>query len=136
MVHITYMHGMDSNEENKFVLREYPFYISDDRCHDLSYVHHFFQSFYNQLKEKSILMDQHCIWSDGCANQLKIAHVFQRLCMLHKKLKVPHILNCSDSEHGKGEHDGVGSCIKRVLRRKKMKFTTTSLIQNEKSIVE
>jgi hypothetical protein len=39
--------------------------------------------------------------------QLKNARVFQWLCMLHKKLKVPHIWNYFESGHGKGEHDGV-----------------------------
>jgi hypothetical protein len=60
-------------------------------------------------------MDQHWIWSDGCANQLKNDCVFQWLCILHKKLKVPHICNYFESGHGKGEHDGAGACIKRVL---------------------
>jgi hypothetical protein len=136
MVHITYRHGPDSNEQNKVILKEYHFYISDDRCHDLAYVQHCFQLFYNHLKEKNIQMDQHWIWSDGCAGQLKNARVFQWLCMLHKKLKVPHIWNYFESGHGKGEHDGVGACIKRVLHRKEMKFTTTSLIRDAKSIVE
>ena len=45
-------------------------------------------------------------------------------------------LNYFESGNGKGEHDGVGACIKRALRRKEMKFTTTSIIQDVKSIVE
>jgi hypothetical protein len=53
-----------------------------------------------------------------------------------KKLKVPHICNYFESGHGKGEHDGASACIKRVLRRKEMKFIATSLIQDVKSIVE
>ena len=66
MVHITYRHGPDSNKENRVILKEYHFYISDDRCHHLAYVHHLFQFFYNNLKEKNIQMNQHCIWSYGC----------------------------------------------------------------------
>jgi hypothetical protein len=73
-------------------------------------------------------MDQHWIFLDGFTSQLKNAHVFQWLCMLHKKLKVPHIWNYFESKHGKGEHDGAGACIKRALRRQEMDFTTTSLI--------
>jgi hypothetical protein len=38
MVHIKYMHGSDSNKEDKVILNEYHCYISDDRCHDLAYV--------------------------------------------------------------------------------------------------
>jgi hypothetical protein len=53
-----------------------------------------------------------------------------------KKIKVQHIWNYFESRNGKGEHDGAGSCIKIYLRRKEMKFTTTSIIPYEKSIVE
>jgi hypothetical protein len=56
--------------------------------------------------------------------------------MLHKKLKVPHIWNYFEYKHGKGEHDGASACIKIALCMKEMKFTTTSLIRDEKSIVE
>ena len=69
------------------------------------------------------------------AGQLKNAHVFQWLCILHKRHKVPHIWNYFEIGHGKGEHDGEGTCIKTVLRRKEMKFTTISLIQDAKTIV-
>jgi hypothetical protein len=71
MVHITYRHGPDSNEENRVILKECHFYISDDRCHDLAYVQHCFQLFYNHLKEKNIQMDQHWIWSDGLHRPVK-----------------------------------------------------------------
>jgi hypothetical protein len=54
MFHITYRHGLDSNGENKFILKEYHLYISDDCCHDLTYVQHLFQLFCNHLKEKKI----------------------------------------------------------------------------------
>jgi hypothetical protein len=56
--------------------------------------------------------------------------------MLQKKLKLPHIWNNFESGNRKGEHDGAGACIKRTLCRKEMKFTTTSLTRDEKSIVE
>ena len=56
--------------------------------------------------------------------------------MLHKKIKVPHIWNYFQYGHDKGEHGGVGACIQRALCTKKMKFTTTSLIREAKSIVE
>jgi hypothetical protein len=118
MVHIKYIHGSDINEEKIVILKEYHFYISDYYCHDLSYVQHCFQLFYNHLKEKNIQMDQHWIWEYGCVGELKHAHVFQWLCMLHKKLKVPHIWNYFEHGHGKGEHYGVGTCIKRSLHRK------------------
>jgi hypothetical protein len=73
-------------------------------------------------------MDQDYIQSDGCVGKLENVHIFQWLCMLHKKIKVPHIYNYFESEHGKGDHYGVGTCVKKTLCRQEMKFITTSLI--------
>ena len=80
-------------------------------------------------------MEQPWIWSDGRARKLKNSRVFQWLCILHKRHKVPHIWNYFETEHGKGGHDGVGACIKTALHRKEMKFTTISLIQDAKTII-
>ena len=81
-------------------------------------------------------MDQHWIWSDGCEGQFKISHVFQWLCILHKKVKLPDVWNYFESLNRKQEHGGVGACIKRELCKKEMNFTTNSLIRDEKSIFE
>ena len=51
MVHI---HGADSTEENRVILKEYHFYISDDRCHELDFVQHNFQLFYKHLEDNNI----------------------------------------------------------------------------------
>ena len=45
-------------------------------------------------------------------------------------------LNYFETGNGKGEHDGVGACIKIELRRQEMRFTNVSLVRYEKSIVE
>ena len=136
MVHITYRHGPESNNDKRIILKETNFYISDDRCHDLHYVQHCFQIFYKQLKERDIQMDQHWIWSDGCAGQFKNSRVFQWLTTLHKKYNVPHIWNYFETGHGKGEHDGAGACIKTALRREEMRFTTNPHIRDAQSIVQ
>ena len=80
-------------------------------------------------------MGKHWIWSDGCVGKLKNARVFQCMCILHNRHKVPHIWNDFENEHEKGEHDGVGACIKTALRRKEMKFTTIKVIQDAKTII-
>ena len=136
MVHITYIHGVDTTEEKRIILKEYHFYISDDMCHDLDFVQHIFQFFYNNVKDNNIQMEQHWIWSDGCTRKLKNSCVFQWLCILHKMLKVPHIWNYLETGHEKGEHDGAGACINTALRRKEMNFTTISVIRDANSIVE
>ena len=41
------------------------------------------------------------IRSDGCVGQLKNACVFQWLCLLHIKYKVPHIWNYFETGHEK-----------------------------------
>ena len=38
MVHITYQHGPDSNEEKHVILKESHFYISDNWTHEIHYV--------------------------------------------------------------------------------------------------
>ena len=53
MVHITYIHGEDI-EYNKVILKEYHFYISDDRYYDLDYVQRNFELFHNHLNTNNI----------------------------------------------------------------------------------
>ena len=40
-----------------------------------------------------------------------------------------------ESGHGKGEHDGVGACVKRALVKEQLKISTTELL-DARSIVE
>ena len=135
LVHITYRHGPNNSEEHREILKEYHFYISDDRCHDLFYVCHCFLMFYNHLKERNIQMDKHWIWSDGCTGQFKNARIFQWLCSLEKKYRVSHMWNYFESGHGKGEHDGAGACFKTNLHREELKLSTESTIRDAHSIV-
>ena len=71
---------------------------------------------------------RHFIWSDGCVGQFKNGRVFEWLCLLQIKYKVPHVWNYFETGHGKGEHDGAGACIKTALRREEMKFTSARLL--------
>ena len=80
--------------------------------------------FYDHLKGRNIHMYRHWIWSEGCAGQLKNACIFQWLCSLHKNYKVPDMWNYFEAGHGKGEHDGVRSCVKIALRREELKLST------------
>jgi hypothetical protein len=76
-VHVLYRHAqqsldnIESTNDNRHVIKEYHFYISDDRAHDTHYVQHCFDKFYDSLKERGIGFDRHWIWSDGCAGQFK-----------------------------------------------------------------
>ena len=77
LVHVLYRHvkhsvdNRESTSENRNVIKDYHFYISDDRAHDKHYVQHCFDKLYDTLKEHWIIFDRHWIWSDGCAGQFK-----------------------------------------------------------------
>ena len=49
MVHITYRHGPNRNEEKCVILKESHFYISDERTHDIHYMQHCFKLFYDHV---------------------------------------------------------------------------------------
>ena len=136
MVHITYRHGLDSSTNKRIIVKERNFYISDDRCHDLHYVQHCTQIFYDHLKDINIQMDQHYIWSDGCVGQFKNDYVFQWLSILHKTYNVSHIWNYFKTQHGWGEHDEAGTCIKYPLWREDMEFMINIYNIYAKSIVQ
>ena len=76
-VHILYRHAqwsldnIENTNDNRHVIKEYNFYISDDRAHGTHYVQHCFDKFYNSLKERKIGFNQNWIWSDGCVSQFK-----------------------------------------------------------------
>ena len=44
------------------------------------------------------------------------------MCRYHRNENIKHIWNFFESGHGKGEHDGVGACIKRALRKYQMNY--------------
>ena len=67
MVHTTYRHGLDRNEEKRAILKENHFYISDGRTHDIHYVEHFFKLFYDHVIAMDIPFYCHFISLDGCA---------------------------------------------------------------------
>lgn len=44
--------------------------------------------------------------------------------------------NFSEAEHGKGEHDGVGACVKRALAREELKYEGGANSTNATTIVQ
>ena len=67
-VHITFMHSPTSTEDDRKILREYHFYISDDRSHSIEFVHGCFQLFYGDLANRGITYSQNIIWWDNCTS--------------------------------------------------------------------
>ena len=101
MVHITSRHGPDTNEEKHVILKEIHCYISDEQTNEIHYMQHCFKLFYDHVIVMDIPFYRHFIWSDGFAGKFKNALLFEWLCLLHIKYKVPHIWNYFETSHGK-----------------------------------
>ena len=114
------MHSPTSTEDDRKILREYHFYISDDRSHSTEFVHGCFQLFYGDLANRGISYRQHIIWSDNCASQFKNAWMFYWLSKMHRLSRIQYMWNFTEAGHGKGEHDGASTCIKRALAHKEL----------------
>ncbi|XP_057857649.2 uncharacterized protein LOC131066816 [Cryptomeria japonica] len=63
-IHIAFMHASDSTKEDRKVVREYHFYISDDHTYSSEFVQGYFKFFYYSLRERNIRYNRHLIWSD------------------------------------------------------------------------
>ena len=65
LVHILYRHDkqnvdhIESISENQHVIKEYHFYINDDRTHDTHFVQHYFDKIYDSLKGLGIKFNEH-----------------------------------------------------------------------------
>ena len=59
-VHVLYRHaqesiyGMDNTPQSRDVIKEYHFYVSDDREHDTLFVQHFFGLIYDSFKKNGV----------------------------------------------------------------------------------
>lgn len=76
LVHIMYRHNpeydpMDPKSKGP-ILKEYHYYISDDRIHDTLFVQHCFELHWIHLTSTlGVYPAEHWVWSDGCSSQFK-----------------------------------------------------------------
>ena len=119
--------GRDNTPQSRDVIKEYHFYVNDDREHDTLFVQHCFGLIYDSFKKNGVSFKEHWIWSDGCAGQFKSARSFYWLSCLHKETRIRHTWSFFETGHGKGEHDGAGACVKRALRRYQMSHSASRL---------
>ena len=82
-VHVLYRHsqqdadGIESTCDNQDVIKEYHFYINDDRTHDTHFVQYCIEMFfYDSLKSRKVEFNEHWIWSDGCVGQFESSRSF------------------------------------------------------------
>ena len=129
------MDGVQSTADQRIIIREYHFYISDDRSHSAHFVQHCFHLHDNFVMEQGITKCQRWIWSDGCVSQFKSARQFLWLYEWHRHTNVEIIWSFFETGHGKGEHDGAGACIKRALRRHQLRHESERF-RDAKDVVE
>jgi hypothetical protein len=125
LVHIVYSHaeqavdGRESTEENRDIVKELHFYISDDKEHGTVFVQHcMVDVHFKQLEEQKVTIQKHVVFFDGAASQFESAHGFYfvaRHC--HLLTGVPMEWHFFESGHGKGEHDGMGGLVKSALQK-------------------
>lgn len=96
--------------------------MSDNRLHSPKFVQFCFNIFYNNLKERDVQMVEHFIWSYNYTGQFKNAQIFYWLNRMHREHNIQHIWSSFEDIHVKGEHNGVRTCMKRDLARKKLKL--------------
>ena len=49
---------------------------------------------------------------------------------------VQNFWNFIEVGHGKGEHDGVGVCVKRALSREELKYEGGAILENAKKLFD
>jgi len=70
------------------VIKEYHFYVSGDREHDMLFIQHYFGLIYDSFRKNGVSFKEHWIWSDGFAGKFKLTHSFYWLSHLHKVTRV------------------------------------------------
>ena len=115
------MHSPTSIDDDKKILREYHFYISNDRSHSMGFVHGHFQIFYGDLANRGITYHQYIIWSDNCTSQFKNAQMFYWLSRMIRLCRIQYMWNFTKVGHGKGGNDSASACIKGALPHEELK---------------
>jgi hypothetical protein len=73
LVHITFCVDQITGQGNddKKIIKETHFYVSDDKEHDTMFMQHCFMMHWDWMSGCRIKPTHHWVWSDGCANQFK-----------------------------------------------------------------
>ena len=119
--------GSYSTPQSHDVIKEYHFYVSDDREHDTLFVQHCFGLIYDSFKKNGVSSTEHWIWSDGCAGQFKLACSFYWSICLHKETGIRHTWIFFETRNKKGEHDSAGASVKLALWMYQMSHSASQL---------
>ena len=117
------MRAPDNTPHSRNVIKEYHFYVSDDRENHMLFVQHCFGLIYVSFKKNGVSFTEHWIWSYGCAGKCS----FNWLSHLHKETGIRHTWRFFEIRDGKGEHDGTGACVKQAFWRYQMSHSASRL---------
>jgi hypothetical protein len=124
LVHITYRLNPDWHAENDepLLLKEFHYYVSDDKTHDSLFVQHCFMLNWDDVKSQGFMPENHIVWSDGCSRQFKsarawyfISHYPNLTSSTTMREGCQMVWNYFVLGHGKGEVDGAGALMKREV---------------------
>lgn len=136
LVHITYHHNPNyvANPDSKKIIKEYHYYVSNDKYHDILFVQHYFELQWGYLQALGVYPIKHWVWSDGCSGQFKSTRCLYHVACYPQKTIGPHtpkgcmmLWNFFGSSHGKGKHDGAGVVVKRELQKEQLKLNVAPL---------
>lgn len=81
-------------------------------------------------------MTHFLIWLDNYIGQFNSDRIFYWLSRQHRKTNIQHTKIFFEVGHGKGEHDGVGACVKKAFCREKLRFEGKDKLKNAREIIE
>ena len=87
--------------EDRHIVADYHFYISDDNQHGNLFVQHCMDKHVNWMREQGLSFDRHWVWSYVCADKLKSRGPFYFVSRYYHTYGVPMQWNFHGSGHGK-----------------------------------
>eukprot|EP00854_Cymbomonas_tetramitiformis_P019498 gene19498-biopygen20125 len=108
----------ESTAENPVIVKDYLYFISDDRRHDHRFIPHMREVIVNDYFVGRGMAKPNFIheWADGCAGQNKCAAGFADVGNSKQawSLGIPCQRNFFETAHAKGEQDGAGAHVKHA----------------------
>ena len=89
-------------------------FLSDDLVHDAHAVKHFEELYIKHLKNQNVEVDNHVVFSDGCATQFKSKIPFKYVETSKADRGYTMERNFFASHHGKNECDSLGGLVKNA----------------------
>jgi hypothetical protein len=75
LVHITYRYNPNyvANPNSKKIIKEYHYYVLDDKNHNTLFVQHCFKIQWGYLQALNVYPTEHKVWNGACTGEFKFA---------------------------------------------------------------